>query len=69
MVSKNILAILIIVAVAISIVGSYIVLDSATVEDQEVAAGTAKVRVIEPTQPPSSAGYAIVNVIEKSKGG
>jgi len=69
MFSKNILAILIIVAVMISFVGTYIVLDSATEEGQEIAAGTARVRVIEPAKPPSSSAFATVNVIEKPKGG
>jgi len=69
MVSKNILAILIVVVIIISFAGTYIILNSATEDGQEAASGTAKVNVVEPQQPPSSAGYAVVNVIEKPKGG
>lgn len=67
MVSNNTLAILIIAAIAISVIGVYVALETAIEEGQ--GTGTAKVNVIEQPKPPSSLGYATVNVIEKPKGG
>ncbi len=69
MVSNNTLAILIIAAIAISIMGVYVALETAIEEGQEIGTGTAKVNIIEQPKPPSSLGYATVNVIEKPKGG
>ena len=70
MVSKNILAILIIIVVVISFISTFLILKGITIEEgQETATATAKVQVKEPPKPPSSSGFAIVNVIEKPKGG
>ena len=69
MVSKNTLAIVIILAIVISVIGVYVILESATEEGQGTVAGVAKVKVIEEPKPPSSSGYATVNVIEKPQGG
>jgi hypothetical protein len=67
MVSNNTLAILIIAAIAISVIGVYVALETATEEGQETGTGTAKVNVVEQPKPPL--GYATVNVIEKPEGG
>jgi hypothetical protein len=70
MISKNILAILIIIVITISFISTFLVLKDVTIEEgQETAAATAKVQVIELPKPPSSTGSAIVNVIEKPTGG
>ena len=70
MVSKNILAALIIAVIMISFVGTYMILNTMIEEgEQKTGVGTAKVEVIAPSEPPSSSGYISVNVIERSKGG
>ncbi len=67
MVSNNTLAILIIAAIAISVMGVYVALETATEEGQETASGTAKVNVVAQSKPPT--GFVSVNVIDKPKGG
>ncbi|MBR9692168.1 hypothetical protein GOV06_05285 [Candidatus Woesearchaeota archaeon] len=69
MVSKNILAALIVAVIIISLTSTYTVLNSLKEEGDEAGTGTVKVEVIEQPGPPSSSGLAIVNVIEKPKGG
>ncbi len=70
MVSKNILAVLILAVIVISFTGTYMVLNGVPEQEgQETGVATAKVEVIAPPSPPSSTGQVTVNVIENSKGG
>lgn len=64
---KNILAVLVIIAIVISLVGTYIVLNARGVPEVKVAAGTAKVKVIAAPEIPASTGQAFVNVIENTE--
>lgn len=69
MISKTLLAILIVMVISISVIGTYIVLNGASEEGTQTASATAKVNVLEKESPPSSTGYVSVNVIENQKGG
>ncbi|MEA3430523.1 MAG: hypothetical protein U9R08_04585 [Nanoarchaeota archaeon] len=64
---KNLLAVLIIVAIVISLAGVFLVLNTNDAPDVKIAAGTAKVNVIAASNIPASTGQAIVNVIENTE--
>ena len=65
MVSKNMLAVLVLVAIVLSLFGTFVILDIVTEEGTPVSEGVVRVNVMEEPGPPSSAAQIKLNVIEK----
>ncbi len=69
MVSKNVLAVLVIIVLIFSLTSTFIILKNTMPEPKIEGRATARVEVVAEEIVPSSTGFATVMVLEKPKGG